>query len=74
VDEEVGALDGPHRVQSNGNIGIPKLLREAIGLEAGNSCHWMLNPHVPGTLLLIPSKQVARASEEIVSGITEKGR
>jgi bifunctional DNA-binding transcriptional regulator/antitoxin component of YhaV-PrlF toxin-antitoxin module len=73
VDEEISALNGPHRVQSNGNIGIPKKLREAIGVVPGHDCHWILNPDVPGTLVLIPSKQVARASEEILRAIAEKG-
>jgi bifunctional DNA-binding transcriptional regulator/antitoxin component of YhaV-PrlF toxin-antitoxin module len=74
VDAEIDVLDGPHRVQQNGNIGIPKLLRQAIGLEVGKNCHWMLNPHMPGTLVLVPSAQVARAMGEIAQAIADKGK
>jgi hypothetical protein len=62
VDASVETPHGPHPLRSNGTVSVPiELLRE-IGLVSGDdSVHWLLNPALPGTLVLIPSKMVARA-------------
>ena len=74
VDTEVDLLYGPHAVQRIGTVTVPKDLLRAMGLNAGSRVHWALNPHLPGTLVLIPSAQVARAMEEILKEIGRVGR
>jgi len=60
---------GAHRVQSNGAITIPTELLQAIGLERGQRAHWILNPEMPGTLVLVPSALVSRAMPDIVAAL-----
>ncbi len=49
-------------MQKTGTVTVPRQLLREIGVEGGEDhVHWALNPDVPGTLLLIPAKLVARA-------------
>jgi len=67
VDAAVDVSYGPNPVQKTGTVTVPKPLLREIGVESGDKVHWMLNPDVPGTLLLIPAKLMARVSPELVN-------
>jgi hypothetical protein len=74
VDPEVDTIHGPRPVQKTGNISVPRELLSELGLTPGASrVHFALNPHIPGTLLLIPSRQMNRAMEAILQALAEKG-
>ena len=74
---DVPALDvpyGPHQVQSVGTVSIPKELRAAVGAEPGTSIHWILNPDIPGTLVLVPSKRMAQIQPQLVERLRRTRR
>jgi hypothetical protein len=73
VDPQVDVLYGPRPVQPNGYVSVPRELLEAVGVEPGQDrVHWALNPDLPGTLILVPSSQVARAMETIVDALRRR--
>lgn len=73
MDPQVDVLYGPHRLQRIGTVTVPRELLSAVGLEVGDTVHWALNPNLPGTLLLIPSRQVARAMGPILNELKQRG-
>ena len=73
VDPQEDVLYGPRPVQRNGNVSVPRELLSAVGLEPGKDrVHWALNPRLPGSLVLIPSRQVSRAMDEILAALGER--
>jgi hypothetical protein len=72
VDSQVDVLHGPHPFQKIGTVTIPRDLATAVGLEPGlDQVHWALNPAIPGTLLVIPAKQMARAMQAILQTLAD---
>ena len=70
MDPSAEALQGPHPVRPNHTVSVPKALLGEIGVISGeDSVHWMLNPTLPGTLVLVPTKMVARAMSEILQAL-----
>ncbi|MCA1709914.1 MAG: AbrB/MazE/SpoVT family DNA-binding domain-containing protein [Actinobacteria bacterium] len=60
MDPAANVFYGPHRVQSSGTVSIPRELLRELGLQAGtDQAHWVLNPDLPGTLVLIPDSLLA---------------
>ena len=73
MDIAVDVPYGPHPLQKIGTVTVPRELTDAIGLQRGEKVHWALNPHMPGTLVLIPSAQVGRVMGEILGAIVAAG-
>jgi hypothetical protein len=72
VDPQVDVLHGPRPVQKTGNVSIPRELLQAVGVEPGvDRVHFALNPHVPGTIILIPARQVARIMDTVIKALGE---
>jgi hypothetical protein len=64
VDPTIDVVYGPHPVQNTGTVTVPRDLLREVGVEPGNDkVHWALNPDIPGTLLLIPAKLLARTTD-----------
>jgi hypothetical protein len=58
--------------QKTGSVSVPRELLREIGVEIGvDSAHRTLNPDVPGTLLLIPSRLVARTMAESLAAMRQ---
>ena len=66
VDPSVDVLYGPNPVQKTGTVTVPKPLLDEIGVAPGEKVHWLLNPDIPGTLILIPAGMVARVTPGLV--------
>ena len=63
-------LFGPRPVQRNGNVSVPRELLEAVGVERGvDQVHWILNPDLLGTLVLIPTLRVSRVMDAIIEAL-----
>lgn len=74
VDPSLDVTYGPHPVGAkNGTITVPVDLLREIGMERGERAHWALNPDIPGTLLLIPTKRLAVLTAEILQRLRETG-
>ena len=65
-------LYGPNPLQKSGTVTIPRELLREVGLEFGDKVHWVLNPDLPGTLVLIPSKLLGRSMDAVLAGIRAK--
>lgn len=74
VDPSVDVLYGPNPVQKTGTVTVPKPLLDEIGLAPGEKVHWLLNPDIPGTLLLIPASLVARTTPGLVDMLRSSSR
>ena len=64
---------GPNPIQKTGSVTVPRELMSELGLELGDRVHWALNPELPGTLLLIPSKMVARSMADLLDSLRNVG-
>jgi hypothetical protein len=74
VDPDLDVTYGPHPVQAkSGTITVPSDLLREIGMEKGDKAHWALNPDIPGTLVFIPTKNLARITSEILQRLRELG-
>lgn len=72
MDPQVDVLHGPRPVQKTGNVSVPRELLRAVGVELGvDSVHWALNPAIPGTIVLIPSKQVSRGMVQLLEMLSD---
>jgi hypothetical protein len=72
VDPSLESLHGPIHLQSNGTLTIPAALRRELGLDDDQGqVHMCLNPSLPGTLILLPSRLVSRAMPEILKAIED---
>ncbi len=69
MDPGVDVLYGPHPLQKSGTVTIPRELLREVGLEFGDKVHWVLNPDIPGTLVLIPSMLLGRSMDEVLKAI-----
>jgi antitoxin component of MazEF toxin-antitoxin module len=69
VDPGVDVLYGPNPLQKSGTVTIPRELLREVGLEFGDKVHWVLNPDIPGTLVLIPSMLLGRSMDEVLKAI-----
>lgn len=75
MDAALDVPHGPHRCQKNGTVTVPQRLLREVGVEPGeDEVHWMLNPDLPGTLLLVPSAMVARAVPKLVDELRRVSR
>jgi hypothetical protein len=66
VDASADVLYGPNPLQKSGTVTVPRGLLREIGVEIGDDVHWMLNPDIPGTLVLIPAAMVSRTMPDLV--------
>jgi hypothetical protein len=74
VDPALDTFYGPHPIHAkNGTITVPRALLREIGMELGDEAQWALNPDIPGTLVLIPNKSLARITAEILHRLRELG-
>jgi hypothetical protein len=70
----VDTVHGPNPIQKTGTVSVPRDLLREIGIdpaEGGHHAHWMLNPDIPGTLVLIPARLVARAQPGLVDALRD---
>jgi hypothetical protein len=74
VDPTLLAPHGPHKIQKIGTISVPRVLLRELGLDVGDSVHWLLNTGVPGSLLLVPSAALGRLNEEVLNQLKERSR
>ncbi len=74
VDPSADVLYGPNPVQKTGTVTVPKQLLDEIGVAPGERVHWLLNPDIPGTLLLIPASVVARVTPGLVDLLRNSSR
>jgi bifunctional DNA-binding transcriptional regulator/antitoxin component of YhaV-PrlF toxin-antitoxin module len=74
VDPSVDVLHGPNPLQRSGTVTVPKELLREIGVEAGDRVHWMLNPDMPGTLVLVPAAMVRRIMPDLTAALKQAGR
>ncbi len=75
MDPSLEALHGPKPVQGNGTVSVPRDLLEEIGVVAGSDAvYWTLNPDIPGSLLLVPSRLVARAMPDLLDALRRASR
>lgn len=73
VDPSRDVLYGPYPIQKNGTITVPVALLAELGMDKGHDAQWLLNPHLPGTLVLVPNRMVARIMGEVVRALGEVG-
>lgn len=74
MDPSVDVLYGPVPVQKTGTVTVPKPLLDEIGVAPGEKVHWLLNPDIPGTLILIPAGMVARVTPGLVELLRDTSR
>lgn len=74
MDHWVDSLHGPNPVQKSGTVTVPRDLLRAVGLDLGDRVHWMLNPDMPGTLILVPTEMVHRSVPALVDLLKQVGR
>jgi hypothetical protein len=75
VDPSTDVLYGPNPVQKTGTVTVPRQPLREIGVEGGeDQVHWALNPDVPGTLLLIPAKLLARAMPDMLKALRKSAQ
>ena len=74
VDASLDVPYGPHPVNGkSGTVTLPTQLRRVLNLELGGDAHWFLNPDIPGTVILVPSRDLARATEALLTRLRETG-
>jgi hypothetical protein len=73
VDTTIDTPHGPHPIQKSGSVTVPVDLQIAIGLEKGQKVFWILNPDMPGTLVLIPASIMSRAMPGLVEDLRTLG-
>lgn len=73
MDQSLDVPYGPNPVQRTGTVTVPRELLREIGVEAGDRVHWALSEEVPGALLLIPSKLLARVMPELHHALKHVG-
>jgi hypothetical protein len=69
VDASAATVHGPHPVQKSGTVTVPRELLREVGLDFGDRVHWILNPDLPGTLVLVPSAMLERAMPGLVDAL-----
>jgi len=75
VDPAIDALYGPYPIgKKTGTVTVPLELLREIGVERGQKVQWILNPDMPGTLILIPAAMIARAMPSIIATLKGQGR
>lgn len=72
MDPSVDVFYGPNPLQKSGTVTVPRELLREVGLEVGDKVEWSLNPDIPGTLILIPSKLLSRSMEGMLDVIRGK--
>jgi hypothetical protein len=55
-------------------VSIPKDLQAEVGIGPGKQIHWILNPDMLGTLVLVPSTMMNLAMPELMRRLREVGR
>lgn len=53
---------------------VPRELLREVGLEPGDRVHWALNPDMPGTILLVPSRMIARTMPAALEALRQTAR
>lgn len=74
MDASIDVLHGPNPVQKSGTVTVPKDLLREIGVAPGDRVHWILNPDMPGTLVLVPAAMVARAMPDLVDALKRSAK
>jgi hypothetical protein len=76
VDDSEDVLHGPNPLQKSGAVTVPAPLLRAVGLDAlaRDRVHWMLNPDMPGTLVLVPTRLVEQAMPSVVKELRRLGK
>ena len=74
MDASIDVLHGPNPIQKSGAVTVPTLLLKEIGVELGDRVHWMLNPDMPGTLVMVPAAMTARAMPTLVKALKAAAR
>jgi hypothetical protein len=74
VDPALEAPHGPHKIQQVGTVTVPRDLMREVGLERGQSVHWLLNPDIPGTLVMVPTTMMGRVTGDIVDRLRHAGK
>jgi hypothetical protein len=69
VDPSRDTTHGPFRIQTNGTVTMPKPLMQEVGLDIGRHVHWLLNPDIPGTLVVVPDEMMARVQPDILAAL-----
>ncbi len=63
---------GPYTIQNTRAISIPAELMRDLDLAKGiDQAHWIKNPALPGTLVLVPAKMLARVMPDILAALRE---
>ncbi|MDP9404413.1 MAG: hypothetical protein M3P85_14065 [Actinomycetota bacterium] len=73
MDPGLDTPHGPYTVQKIGTVSVPRELLDEIGIATGARVHWLLNPDLPGTLVLVPSAVLSHAMPELISRLREVG-
>jgi hypothetical protein len=74
VDPAIDVFYGPNPLQKSGTVTVPRELLREVGLEVGDKVQWALNPDIPGTLILIPSKLLGRSMEAMLDVVRRSAR
>lgn len=74
MDASIDTPHGPRTIQKTGNVSIPKDLQAEVGIGPGKQIHWILNPDMLGTLVLVPSTMMNLAMPELMRRLREVGR
>lgn len=74
MDDGLDTPHGPYTIQKIGTVSVPRELLVQVGLTTGARVHWMLNPDMPGTLVLVPSSVLAHAMPELADRLRELAR
>lgn len=73
MDPGLDTPHGPYTIQKIGTVSVPRDLLEKVGLATGSRVHWLLNPDMPGTLVLVPSAVLSRAMPGVIEGLRDTG-
>lgn len=74
MDPTVDVFYGPNPIQKSGTVTVPRELLRELGLDVGDKVQWALNPDIPGTLVLIPSKLLGRSMEAMLDVVRRNAR
>jgi hypothetical protein len=74
VDPALDTPYGPYVIQKIGTVSVPKELQAEVGIGPGGRVHWVMNPDMPGTLVLVPSGLMARAMPDLLERLRHVGR
>ena len=69
MDPAIDVFYGPNPIQKSGTVTVPRELLREVGLEVGDKVQWALNPDIPGTLILIPSKLLGLSMEAVLDAV-----